>query len=152
MGRPLLLLLRINPGFAKPRRALEFLPSKKFPAQRSIGLCGRMPLPKALGARPRRAHGAAQRRALWLNFSRGHGSGVWGGPASAPLPSHRPQNGRKKIEFLLGWLTYLPTPGRHKNFPWPLGNYNRFFRGILVAPVRLFRLFRLFRLIALDCG
>ena len=41
------------------------------PAQRTIRLSGRMPLPNALGARPRRAHWA-QRRALWLNFARGN--------------------------------------------------------------------------------
>jgi len=39
------------------------------PAQRTAGMSGRMPLPKALGARSRRAHGA-QRMALCLNFAR----------------------------------------------------------------------------------
>jgi len=43
-------------------------------------LCGRMPLPQALDARPRRARRAPQRRALWLNFARWRGSGV-GPPA-----------------------------------------------------------------------
>ena len=40
-------------------------------------------LPQALGARPKRSRGA-QRRALWLNFARGRGSGV--GPAGGTDP------------------------------------------------------------------
>ena len=54
------------------------------PAQRSIGSV-------RLNWRPAEAGPSAQRKALWLNFARGHGSGV-GPPAGAP-PSHRPTAG-----------------------------------------------------------
>ena len=45
------------------------------PAGHSIVLSGQITLPKAFGARPRRALGA-QRKARYLNFSRRNGSGV----------------------------------------------------------------------------
>ena len=54
---------------------------------RAAGLSGRMFEPEALGAGPRRGLGA-QRRVLYVDFSRGSGSGM--GPPAGDTALHRP--------------------------------------------------------------
>ena len=54
---------------------------------RAAGLSGRMFEPEALGDGPRRGLGA-QRRVLYVDFSRGSGSGM--GPPAGDTALHRP--------------------------------------------------------------